>query len=273
MTHGSRQRLVRAVRRPDADLAEAALLVCAEAEPDLDVDVTLLRLDALADGLRTRGFRSATPVEDARSLAAYLAGEQGFTGDDATYHDPDNALLTRVLDRKQGLPITLSILYVAIARRLDVPAYAINLPGHVVTAIPSDDRPVVFDPFHGGRLLEEAEIAARIERASGGRLGFRRAMLRPSPAVNVVRRLLNNLTRDYTTAERLRDALWTVELKLLLPNRMPDDHRVHGELLARLGRFDAAADAFETYLEVAGPDAPDLEEVRRSAIGARARMN
>lgn len=273
MTPATRQRLVRSVRRPDGDLAEAALLVCAEVEPDLDVDVAMLRLDALADGLRARGFRPGTPADDARGLAAYLAGEQGFTGDEASYHDPDNALLTRVLDRKQGLPITLSILYVAIARRLEVPAYAINLPGHVVTAIPGDERPVVLDPFHGGRLVDEAEIAARVERASAGRLGFRRAMLRPSPAVNVVRRLLNNLTRDFTTAERPRDALWAVELKLLLPNRLPDDHRVHGELLVRLGRFDEAADAFETYLEVAGSDAPDLEEVRRSAISARARTN
>lgn len=273
MLNARRHRLLRLARRPDADLAEAALLVCAEVEPDLDVDVALLRLDALADGLRTRGFRPGAPVDDARRLAGYLAGELGFTGDEADYHDPDNALLSRVLDRKCGLPITLSILYVAIARRLDVPAYAINLPGHVVTAIGGSDRPVVLDPFHDGRLLDESAIAERIERASGGRLGFRRAMLRPSPTANVVRRLLNNLTRDFTRVGRVSDALWTVELKLLLPNRLPDDHRVHGQLLVELGRFDRAAEAFETYLELEGSAAPDAEEVRRAAISARARMN
>lgn len=273
MVSASRHRLVRLARRPDADLAEAALLVCVEVEPDLDVDVGLLRLDALADGLRSQGFRAGNPVADARGLAEYLADEQGFSGDEATYHDPDNALLSRVLDRKCGLPITLSILYVAVARRLGVPAYAINLPGHVVTGIAGTDRPVVLDPFHGGRLLDETAIADHVERASNGRLEFRRAMLRPSPTPNVVRRLLNNLTRDFATAGRVRDALWTVELKLLLPNRLPDDHRVHGELLTQLGQFDAAAAALETYLDQVGADAPDADEVRRAAIRARARMN
>ncbi len=273
MLSASRHRLLRLARRTDADLGEAALLVAAEAEPDVDVDVQLLRLDALADGLRARGFRSADPLADAHGLADYLADEHGFAGDEATYHDPDNGLLTRVLDRRCGLPITLSILYVAVARRLEVPAYAINLPGHVVTGIAGGERPVVLDPFHRGRVLDEPAIAERVEQASGGRLEFRRAMLRPSPTVNVVRRLLNNLTRDFTTAGRVRDALWTVELKLLLPNRLPEDHRVHGDLLVRVGRFDAAAEALETYLEQVGTDAPDVEEMRRAAIRARARLN
>jgi regulator of sirC expression with transglutaminase-like and TPR domain len=273
MSTASRDRLLRLVRRNDADLAEAALLCCVEAEPDLDVDLALLRIDALADGLRASGFRPLDADTNARRIAAYLAGEQGFVGDAATYHDPDNALLTRVLDRKRGLPITLSIVYVSIARRLEVPAYAVQLPGHVVAAVAGGERPVVVDPFHGGVVLDEAAIAARIEETTGGQLDFRRSMLRPTPAVDVVRRLLNNLTRDFLAADRPRDALWTVELKLLLSNRVADDHRMLGEVLLRLGAFDTAADAFEAYLEEVGPDAPAAEQARRSAIGARARLN
>jgi regulator of sirC expression with transglutaminase-like and TPR domain len=273
MSSASRDRLLRLVRRSDADLAEAALLCCVEAEPDLDVDLALLRIDALADGLRTSGFRAADPEADARRIAAYLRDEQGFLGDLATYHDPDNALLTRVLDRKRGLPISLAIVYVSIARRVDVPAYAVHLPGHVVAAVAGRQRPVVVDPFHGGVVLDEAAVAARVEETTGGRLDFRRSMLRPTPAVEVVRRLLNNLTRDFLAAERPHDALWTVELKLLLPNRVPDDHRSLGEVLVRLGRFDAAADAFEAHLELLGPNDPAAETVRRAAISARARLN
>jgi regulator of sirC expression with transglutaminase-like and TPR domain len=273
MSTESRERLVRLVRRSDADLAEAALLCCVEADPELDVDAVLLRIDALADVLRTRGGLTGPPEASAQRLASYLAGDLRFTGDIDTYHDPDNALLHRVLDTRRGLPITLSILYVAIARRLGLAAFAVNLPGHVVAAIAGDERPVVVDPFHDGILLDEQALADRVRTVTGGRIEFRRSMLRPAPAVDVVRRLLNNLTRDLSAAAHPGGALWSVELKLLLPNRAPDDHRVHGELLTAIGRFDAAADAFERYLEMADPDAPDREPIRRAAIQARARLN
>ncbi len=268
-----RDRLVRLVRRADADLAEAALLCCAEAEPGLDVDVALLRIDALADGLASSGFTPGDPDRDARTIGHYLAVELGFTGDQETYYHPDNALLTRVLDRKRGLPITLSILYVAIARRLSVPAFPVNLPGHVVAAVAGPERPVVVDPFHGGEVLSDDALAQRLADLSAGRVAFHRAMLRPSPTVEVVRRLLNNLTRDFLADRDAASALWTVELKLLLPNRVPSDHRTHGDVLEQVGRFDDAAQAYETYLELTGGQAPDDEDVRRAAIRVKARLN
>lgn len=273
MSDATRRRLTHLVRRPDADLAEAALLVCVEAEPDLDVEAALLRVDALADALRARGFRPDPPVQAARGLADHLAGQLGFRGDAATYHDPDNSLLTRVLDRRRGLPITLSILYTAVGRRLGVPAFPIALPGHVVTGVSAEGVPVVLDPFHAGRLLDEPALAERVAATTGGRHRFHRAMLRPAPAGQIVRRLLTNLVRDLGTAQRHLDACWASELRLLLPDRAPDDHRVHGEVLVRAGRFDAAARAFETYLEQADPDAPDRGEVARRVLAARARMN
>lgn len=272
MPEDTRQRLLRLVRRPDADLAEAALLCAAELPGSHDVDTTLLRLDALADDLRSRGFVPGEAEDDAAALTEHLGVRHGFHGDHEDYHDPANALLGEVLDRRRGLPITLTIVYVAIGRRLRVPVYPIALPGHVVAGIGGDERTVVIDPFHGGPQLGEADLTRRVEQTTGGRLAFRRSMLRPSPAVNMVRRLLNNLARD-TTADRPRDALRAVDLKLLLPNRLPDDHRVRGELLGRLGRFDEAAAAYERYLEVVTEDAPDREEVRRAAIRSRARLN
>jgi regulator of sirC expression with transglutaminase-like and TPR domain len=273
MPEETRQRLLRLVRRPDADLAEAALLCAAELDDDHDVEATLLRLDALADGMRTQGFTVGDAEHDADALAAHLGGTHGFRGEADQYYDPANGLLGQVLDRRRGLPITLTIVYVAIGQRLGVPVFPIALPGHVVAGVGGGERPVVIDPFHGGRRLDEADLTRRVQEATGGRLSFRRSMLRPSPAVNMVRRLLNNLTRDLTNADRPADALRTVELKLLLPNRLPDDHRVRGELLGRIGRFDEAADAYEHYLEAVSDDAPDREEVRRAAISSRARLN
>ena len=273
MSRASRQRLARLVRQPDSDLAEAALLVCAEVEPELDVEAELLRIDAIADGLRAEGFRSTEPAADATALAGYLAGTRGFTGAAEDYYDPRNALLTRVLDQRRGLPITLSILYVAVGRRLHVPAFGIGLPGHFVTGIGGGERPVVIDPFHDGVPLDEAELARRVTEATNGRAEFRRAMLRPASPATIIRRVLNNLTRDFSNQGDAEDALWAVELKQLLPGSPPDDHRARGELLLRVGRYRDAADAFEAYVDAAGPGAPDTAEVSRRAIRARAKLN
>lgn len=274
MSEATRSRLARLVRRGDADLAEAALLVAAEARPDLPIEGTLLRLDALADTLRVGGFRATgDPRHDGPVVATELAHTRGFRGHEAGRRVPEDALLDRVLDRRRGLPISLSILYVAVAQRLHVPAFPIALPGHVVVGVGGADRPVIIDPFHGGIELDEAALADRVENVTSGQLAFRRSMLRPAPAADVVRRLLNNLTRDYTLAGRQRDALWTVELKQVLPNRLPDDHRVRGRLLDQLGRFDEAAAAYEAYLDAVGNEGPDVEEVRRAAIRSKARLN
>jgi regulator of sirC expression with transglutaminase-like and TPR domain len=274
MSEATRSRLARSVRRGDADLAEAALLVAAEARPDLAIDANLLRLDALADVLRTGGFRATgDPRVDGPTLAGEVASTLGFRGHEPGGRVPEDALLDRVLERRRGLPITLAIVLVSLARRLTVPAFPIALPGHVVVGVGGGERPVVVDPFHGGSELDEATLAARVEGTTGGQLAFRRSMLRPAAPPDVVRRLLNNLTNDYTRAGRHRDALWTVEVKQVLPHRVAEDDRVRGRLLDQLGRFDEAARAYEAYLEAVGGEGADVAEIRRAAIRARARMN
>lgn len=273
MSRASRRELARLVRRPDCDLAEAAALCCVEAEPGADVEATLLRLDALADGFLTSGFAPSDPLADAQALSAYLHGSLGFVGAVDDYHDPDNALITRVLERRRGLPILLSIVYVAIGRRAGMEVFGIGLPGHFVAGVGTGDRPVVFDPFHGGRIVGEREVSERVEAATGGRVAFTRSMLRPASPPVVMRRVLNNLTRDFTSLGEYADALWSVELKLLLPGAVPDDHRARGELLLQLGRYRDAADAFETYVADAPHDAPDRDEVGARAIRARAKLN
>jgi regulator of sirC expression with transglutaminase-like and TPR domain len=271
MPLATRRRLALVVRRPDVDLAELALLVCAEAQPTLDVGVALLRVDALADGLRTSGYRPGTPEADATALARYLAEDQGFDGSDGG--DAESALFTAVLDRKRGRPVTLSMLYVAIARRVHIPAFPIGLPGRVVVGIGGGERPVVLDPGRRGRRLDAEELDRQIRQATADQLSFRRSMLRASPTPNVVRRHLNDLASAYVREHRAADALWATELKLLLPNRLPDDHRVLGDLLVQVGRFDRAAAAYEAYLERGAGGGGDADEVRRAAIRARARMN
>lgn len=273
MSEDVRDRLVRLVRRSDADLAEAALLCALGCVPDLDVDGALLRVDALADAFRTQQTTRSPSPAAASALRDHLGGRLGFRGDPDRAHDPDSSLLPRVLETRTGLPITLAIVYVAVARRVRIPAYPIGLPGHVIVRIAEGEHPVTLDPFHGGVLLDETALVDRVADTTGGRLAFRRAMLRPTPAVQVVRRLLNNLTRDLVLADRFVEARWTVEVKLGLPNHVARDHRELAELNVRTGRFDVAARAYEHYLELTEGDTPDRHAVRRAAIEARARLN
>jgi regulator of sirC expression with transglutaminase-like and TPR domain len=242
-------------------------------DPALDVEVELLRIEALADQVRGRGTARRGAPEAARLLADHLGGELGFHGDPDRGLDPDSSLLHRVLDTRQGLPIALSALYVAIARRLHLPAFAIALPGHVVVGLADEDLPVVLDPAHGGMRLEEPDLVARVRTTTGGRLAYRRAMLRPTPAVHLARRMLHNLTRALRATDRTSEAIWTVRTKLALPNRLPEDHRDLAELELLRGGFDVAAHAFEQYLELTGGDTPEREAARRAAIDARARLN
>ena len=273
MSTNTRRRFHDQVRAPGPDLAELALLVCAEVEPELDVEAELLRLDAFADQLRTDGVSTSDPPFDvAGALSAHLGHRLGFQGDLEDYHHPSNALLTRVLDRRRGLPITLSILWIGVAQRLGVPAFGIGLPGHFVAGIGTPDRAVVVDPFGRGTLLDETDLDELVQRVTAGQARFRPAMLQPSPAPQIMRRLLNNLTRDFLRGGDVEDALWTVELKQLLPDTAPDDAKTRGDLLLRLGRYRDAADAFEHYVELA-EDAADRDEVASMAMRARAKLN
>ncbi len=272
MTLDNRRRLARIARDPRGDLVEVGLRISAEADPDLDVEVALLKVDALADGLRTRAFNRHDPEAAAAALAGYLGGELGFTGDQDTYYDPANGLLSEVLERRRGLPITLSALYVGLAHRLRCRAYPIALPGHVVVGIGDAMPPVLLDPFAAGRRRTEQEVAELVARGSAGRIAFHRAMLRPTTTAAMAHRILDNLNREFRARRDAASALWVVECKLLLPGATTELHRERGDLLMALGRWDEAALALDDYLET-NEDAMDFTEVQIRARRSRARMN
>jgi regulator of sirC expression with transglutaminase-like and TPR domain len=312
LSTATRERFARLVRHSDADLAEVALLVCAEVEPDLDVEVELLRLDALADQMLAAGFRPGAPLDNAHALAGYLGGELGFQGDVVDYHDPGNALVTRVLDRRRGLPITLAIVYIAIARRIGVRAYGVNAPGHFLVGIGGPVRrpgfgsrhpaagadlppgtsgtpgtpgteppwtpstppsgPVVLDAFAGGTVLGMDEVEARVHDATSGLAQVGPEVLDPTPVPTVTRRLLNNLTRDFMREGDIQDAIWTVELKRLLPDSGQGDTRTLAEMLVQVGRYRRAAEVLEDWLDT-HPDDEETVDLTVLAARARAKMN
>jgi regulator of sirC expression with transglutaminase-like and TPR domain len=206
-----------------------------------------------------------------------LGGELGFGGRPEDYGDVRSSLLHEVLRRGRGLPILLSVVWMEVAARLGVPAYAVGLPGHVVVGLGDpDDEHVLVDPYSGGAVMSRAEVGELVLRTTGGRV--QADLVRPMPAERLLMRVLDNVrllaTRRPPGLEAAAMRLWAVELALLLPSHPVSLRRERGELLVRLGDHLGGADELETYaMVVEGADDGEATAARREARLARAQLN
>lgn len=259
----SRRRFAEVVRSEPVDLGLACLLIGNEVDRSLDVDLSLGLLDLLAGGVR-----HAVPRHGVRSQAEWIRrGLQEFSGTAADYERLGASLLHEVLRTRRGLPLLLSIIWLEVAARLDVPAYAMTLPGHVVVLIGDpEDEHVVVDPFGDGQVLSADEIASR-----GGLSG-------PLSSTDLLLRLLTNIraltTRQPPSLAVARTRLWAVELSLLLPRHPLELRRERGGLLVRLGSFLDGAEELEGFAQaITDVDGAVAEAARRDARMARAQLN
>lgn len=270
----SRRRFAEVVRSDAVDLGLACLLVGGEVEPDLDVDVPLAALDALAASARRQVPPGSSPAVAAEGLRAVLGEGAGLRGSPEDYDDVRSSLLHEVLRRGRGLPLLLSVVWLEVAARLGVPAYAYALPGHVVVGLgdPLDEH-VLVDPFAGGRVLDPEVIARRLAAA-----GWSPADARVLQPADLLLRLLTNVraltARQAPALGVTATRLWAVELSLLLPHHPVELRRERGELLVRLGDHLGGAQELETYaLVVAESDEQASLAARREARLARAQLN
>jgi regulator of sirC expression with transglutaminase-like and TPR domain len=247
------------VTGPEDDLAldRAALLIAAHAHPALDVDARLAQLDRLAADAR---------APDAAALARFLFGERGFAGNSVDYGDPRNSLFDELLDRRLGIPITLSVLMLAVGRRCGIALHGVGMPGHFLVGT---DGGEFFDPFHRGARLDVAGCAARFAETQPAS-SFHVSFLRPIGPRLIVERMLVNLQQCYLQRAPA-SAAWVVALRLLLPDVTIASRVELAGVLGRLGRFDAAA----TVIEGVAVELPDErgQQLRRTAARFRARAN
>lgn len=187
----------------DIDLADAALVCAAADRPDLDQAPLKARIAGLATRLLAQGVGVDTSRGRARLLTALLADHEGLSGDTQDYENPANADLSMMFERRRGLPITLSLLYVALARRVGWTAQVLGLPGHVVVALGGDTDRIILDPFDHGRRIDADGLAELVDRALGGRVPPSADHLRPLSNREVLVRLLTN---QATRARRKGDA-------------------------------------------------------------------
>jgi regulator of sirC expression with transglutaminase-like and TPR domain len=244
----------------ELELLEGALLVAADARPGLNPVAIAAELDALAEPLVGQRLGKLSARQQATALAARLFGVGGFRGNTRDYHDPKNSFLDEVLARRTGIPISLSVLYVEVARRAGVCASPVGFPGHFLACIDGPDQRLVVDPFHGGGTLDAMALSALLRR-SGSKLAYNAGMIGPTPVRQVVARMLTNLRGIYASrGEYARLLVIFDRLIDLLPDA-PEELRDRGLLFGRLGAPDAAVGDLTRYLELL-PHAGDAPEVR-----------
>lgn len=254
------------------DLVDAALLVALEEYPELDLQRERDRIEeiAVAGAARVQGLEN--PFARLDGLRVYLFEELGFRGNQEEYEDPRNCYLNEVLERRVGIPLTLSILLMEVARSSGFEARGIGLPGHYVSRLTYGGRALLVDAFHGGHVITPEDCRELVIRATGRPSLYRPELLEGASARTTLCRLLLNLKRIYLAREDYTRALSAVERLLLVAPDDPRELRDRGFLQAYLGRPVAAVADLEAYLALA-PSAPDADTVRGRLAWLRRRMS
>ena len=245
----------------DISLAEASLYIAGDEYPDLDAQAYLSALDEMAREARGRLTRIDDTGDTLRRLSEYLFLHLGFQGNDRDYYDPQNSYLNRVIDRKLGIPITLSIVYMEVARRLGLVLEGIGLPGHFILRHGPPEWELYVDPFNGGELLSRADCERLVQATFHGQAEFHDEFLLPCTRRAILVRVLSNLRNAYGHREDYRKALAATERIAIVQPGVARTFRDKAALHVQLGEHRLAAESLQTYLDTS-PTADDAEHVR-----------
>jgi regulator of sirC expression with transglutaminase-like and TPR domain len=258
------------VGRPNLALDQAALLVAAEERQDLDVAAHLRQLDTIAERVAAEIKHELDPYLIIGTMNRVLFKDLGFRGNLEEYYDPQNSFLDQVLERRLGIPITLSIVYLEVARRCRLPVVGVSFPGHFLVSYESADERIVLDCFRSGEVVLPRQFQARLDEMFDKKLRFRSEFLDPAPSRAILARLLTNLKAIYWRRNDYRHALGVSERLILVNPNLPEEYRDRGVLRAHLREYAAALPDLEHYLALV-PEAPDAARVRWLANRLRSR--
>ncbi len=252
--------LLRSSQSPD--LSVMALQVARIEYPDLNFRPYLKQLDEMADCVRAVAGRSALVLDVIDALNDHLYVELGFKGNTGDYYDPRNSLLNDVIDRRLGIPITLSIVYLAVARRLGLATNGVSFPAHFLIRVELRPQPLILDPFNDGQILVAKDLRALLQSSGMSEANAPlKQLLGATSNTDVISRVLRNLKRIYLEREDAGRSLPVVEHLLALEPDAVGEIRDRGYLYQALECYDAARVDFERYLELA-PFAADGEQIR-----------
>lgn len=251
----------------ELDLLTGALLIASDAYPALDWGEQIGVLAELSAPLARLELGRLPVRAQARALADHLALRCGFRGNTEDYYDPRNSFLNEVLVMRRGIPISLGVLYIEVARRAGVRASGVGFPGHFLVRLDGGTETLVIDPFNGGEVLDERALTDLLRKANY-RQPFSREMLAPTPVRHVIARMLMNLRGIYASRADYPRLLLVIDRFLDLMPESTEELRDRGYLWARLGAAEAAVQDLEAYVDRL-PHAGDVAEVRQAIAKLR----
>lgn len=267
-----RDRLRLLLADEELDVAEAALWIAKEEYPELDVPFERGRLRNLALAGAERAARHENPFARLDEVQTYLYEELGFRGNAESYDDPRNSFLNDVLELRTGIPLTLSVVFLEIAREAGFEVRGIGLPGHFVARVSLRGRTILVDPYHRARVITRDDCRDLVARSTGRPSLFRPEQLDGVAGRSMVGRLLLNLKHVYVNKGDYAKALGVVERLLMVSPENTRELRDRGFLQAHLGHSNEAIRDLERYLRLA-PKAADFESVKGRVAWLRRKLS
>lgn len=267
------RRFARLMEREDEmiDLAEAALLIARTEYPQLDAAAQLEHLNRLAAQVRVDPAYSAS--SNIQALNHLLFERENFSGNEEEYDDPRNSYLNDVLERKKGIPITLSLVYVEVARRRGLPVVGVGFPGHFLVKYLTESGDIFIDPYNRGTILSRQHCVERLRTYFGQGAELKPEYLAASTHKQILARMLNNLKGLYSRRQNFLKVLTMIELALSIDPASPQDIRDRGMVYFVMKRYREAMADFKTYLSLSPGDDPQIHEVLKVLHRIRALMN
>jgi regulator of sirC expression with transglutaminase-like and TPR domain len=271
-----REVFAEAVHETPIRLDFASLMIAKEIEyPTLDVEKNLETLDDYSHTIDQRVRDTDSTHDRLRRISEYLFDDLGFHGNSDNYYAPQNSFLNEVLEQRTGIPITLSIVFISVAKRLKLPVYGVGLPGHFIVGCESSSGPIYLDPFHDGLLLEKEECLqlARSYLSEGAVLSP--SLLAPLPPPIILMRVLNNLRHIYIVQQDLPHLLSVLRLQQTLNPHNPELNRDIGILCTHLELWGEAVRQlrYYTFVRPQSKDAEKTQAMLHEAIGHLSKLN
>jgi regulator of sirC expression with transglutaminase-like and TPR domain len=273
LTHPAfaRRRFREITGRPDPalDLVEASLVIALEDDPGVEIERYLEQVNQWTDAIRDRLEGSRDVERIVESINRLLFEEEGFHGEDEDYYDPRSALLNATLDTHAGLPITLSILYIEISRRVGIEVAGVSLPGRFLVKFSGAFGQVVVDPFDGGRVLSTIELQKLLDEVYGGGVRLREHHLRSFSSKEILARELAHLKSAYLARHDLARAAASMDRLLILDANDPYEVHDRATVAVQMHAYHEAIELFERYLALT-PRTDDVARVREQIAYLRA---
>ena len=257
-------------KNPNYNLIEKCLKLAQILEyRDLDISKYIEKINGISNSLRVKISGVKNPTYLISMLNEYLFDELGFHGAEEDYYDPGNSFLNMVLDKKTGIPITLSIIYTEVAKNVGLDLKIVGFPGHVIVKYKNE---IILDPFYRGILLTIEDLEEILEKNFGNDFEFVPEYLNEATTEQLLIRLLRNLKNAYTQSYAYNNAMKCTDMILVMQPESPEEIRDKGILEERLLRYDKALPLLNKYLELE-PEADDADFILELIKSVREKSN